>query len=285
MIGLLKMEFRRLFKSFFFWAYPVIIVVLLIINKLAVNEKQDEIALTVVLELSANILYIAMIVCGILMVSFWSKEDKQGYTKNILGNVSGRHILTIVKLITSTCVMLFYSVFNFIYCFVSYKIEFEKMVKTYRVYRYPESADLMPKGFEDRWISREQYDLETAEYFNKSINRYLLMILVGLVIMALIVLLYELLRSATFAYVMVILVSTQLIENLFLNFAALITDKIDPVAQNLLFTQFYYFDEYASVGEEMNPGLPLWTFWVRNIIYLTVFAASAILVSKKKDSV
>ena len=285
MIGLLKMEFRRLFKSFFFWAYPVIIVVLLIINKLSVNEKQDEIALTVVLELSANILYIAMIVCGILMVSFWSKEDKHGYTKNILGNVSGRHILTIVKLITSTCVMLFYSVFNFIYCFVSYKIEFEKMVKTYRVYLYPESADLMPKGFEDRWISREQYDLETAEYFNKSINRYLLMILVGLVIMALIVLLYELLRSATFAYVMVILVSTKFIENLVLNLVALITDKIDPVAQNLLFTQFMYFDEYASVGEEMNPGLPLWTIWVRNIIYLTVFAASAILVSKKKDSV
>ena len=284
MTGLLKMEFRRLFKSFFFWAYPVIIVVLLIINKLSVNEKQDEIALTVVLELSTNILYIAMIVCGILMVSFWSKEDKHGYTKNILGNVSGRHILTIVKLITSTCVMLFYSVFNFIYCFVSYKIEFEKMVKTYRVYLYPESADLMPKGFEDRWISREQYDLETAEYFNRTIHRYLLMVLVGLVIMALIVLLYELLRSATFAYVMVILVSTQLIENLILNLVALISDKIE-IGNYLLFCQFRYYGVQTRVGNIYKWDLPIWTFWIRNIIYLTVFAASAILISKKKDSV
>ena len=151
---------------------------------------------------------------------------------------------------------------------------------------YPESADLMPKGFEDRWISKEQYDLETAEYFNRTVHKYILMVIVGLIIMALIVLLYELFRSATFSYVMVILISTQFIENLVLNLASLIMGKMDLVPpQNLLFSQFMYFDEYESARGVWNPGLPLWTFWVRNIIYLAIFASSAILVSKKKDSV
>lgn len=284
MIGLLKMEFRRLFKSFFFWAYPVIIVVLLVLNWLSVKEKQEEIAMIKILDLSTSILYIAMIVCGILMVSLWAKEDKHGYTKNVLGNVSGRHILTIVKLITSTCVMLFYSLFNFLYCFFTNKIEFKKIIIKYRVYPYPESADLMPKGFEDRWVSREQYDFETAEFFNRHIYNYIFMIFVGIIVMALIILLYELFRSATFAYVMVILVSTQFIENLILNLMALISDKIE-IGNHLLFYQLWNFNATTWIGNTFEWDLPLWTFWVRNIIYLAVLATSAILISKKKDSV
>ena len=284
MSGILKMEFRRLYKSPFFYVYPAIISLLLLFQYIFRHEAQDPTAVTYILEIAWKTFFVAIICAGIFSVHLWATEDKHGYTKNIIGNVSGRHILTITKLIISSLVAIFYMLVTFLYSLIMCSIEYTEIKSTLNVYYFPESADLMPEGFRDRWMSPEAFEQQNREFLNHHIQQFLLMMLVGIVIMAIIVFLYELTRSHVFTYVMTILIPVEFVENLLLNITGLITDN--PIlAKNLLYRQFIFFDEFTLDGEIWNEGLPVWQFWVRNILYFIIFAGASIYVSKKKDSV
>ena len=279
----LKMEIRRLLKDVFFYAYPVIMIILIILCFVSASETKDETApLNMILVVSENIISIAVIAAGIVTIDHCADEDKHGYTKNLIGNISGRHLLVFSKLIIGAITMIIYAGFNFLYVFVTYAVNAKKIVAYNMTYYFPESADLMPEGKEHLWISREEFESELNEELNHEIMHYILMIVAGIVTIVFIIMLYEIFKSSTFCYVMTILISVSIVEQLIIQLVALISEKIE-ISRYLFNSQFMYFNSALEDGTAVE-ATSVTNFWIRNLIYLAVFAGAAMFISKKKDA-
>ena len=271
----LKMELRRLFRDKFFYVYPGGFLLLLIIGVLTADPTH-EVHLLEIFYSSYTPFFLAVTSAAIMVIVHCSDEDKHGFSKNLIGSIGGRQNLTIAKLIIGAITMVIYSAINFLGVFGEMVLESTKLVNG--TYPFPETADMMPEKSRDQWISREQFADKMRSLISHEVAHYILLTIAGIATIALAVMLYEILRSAAFSYVMILLICFDIFEMLLVNVVALISDKIE-IARYLLFTQFSYF------GDAFNPGDPVWTFWVRNLIYVALFSGAAIFASKKKDAV
>ena len=126
------------------------------------------------------------------------------------------------------------------------------------------------------------------ELFYRNLAEYLLVVLAGIAIIAFVLMLFEIFRSAAFSYIMVIMIGFNILEPIICNLIALINSKLE-IAKHLILTQFSFIngDLIEDAGGEIvnvDPD-PIWTFWVRTGLYLAVFLVTAIVVSRKKDTV
>lgn len=286
---ILKMEFRRLFKSVYFYIFPAAIVIILAIEKLTADtpSPDDFQSISRVFDFSREVMQFAIVAAGIFMVYLWSVEYKKGFIKNIAGNVSGNHIITITRMITGSVVMIVYSVFAFLFGLVITLINYGRIV-VIPENPYPASADMLPERFRANWLSEEQWRSQSLEFLFKWISEYMVLVLAGIAIIALALMLFELTRSSALGYITVMMIGFDIFETLISNLISLITDKID-IARQLILSQFRYLTGIPGLDAKgeitwLDPD-PMWTFWLRTAIYVIIFTAGAIMISKKKDTV
>lgn len=286
---ILKMEFRRLFKSVYFYIFPAAIVIILAIEKLTADTPSPDNfqSISRVFDYSREVMQFAIVAAGIFMVYLWSVEYKKGFIKNIAGNVSGNYIITITRMITGSVVMIIYSVFSFLFGLVFTLINFGR-IEVIPENPYPASADMLPERFRANWLSEEQWRSQRLEFLFKWISEYMVLVLAGIAIIALALMLFELTRSSALGYITVMMIGFDIFEALISNLISLITDKID-IARQLILSQFRYLEGipgFDAKGEItwLDPD-PMWTFWLRTAIYVIIFTAGAIMISKKKDTV
>ena len=281
---ILKMDFRRLFKNPFLYAYPLAIITIMVVNMIVTEPGTDKsIHIVGVLQKAEEMFSLAIVAAGIIVISHMSAFDKHGYTKNLVGNVNGRHMLTISKLILGAFTMVTYAVANFCFMFGFLKHEFGK-ITFMSEYPYPESADLVPESLRKNWESREEWTARIKEYINHEIMHYVLMIVAGIALIAMLIMLYELTRSSAFSYVMVILIGFGILEELIIMVVALVFPDFQ-IARFMFIAQFNFFDEQMFIDSSKDLAAdPVWTFWVRNLIYIALFAGASLFISKKKDA-
>jgi len=280
---ILKMDFRRLFKNPFFYAYPLAVMVIMIISMVtSKTDPEDTTHITMILEQAEGVLSMAIVAAGLVVIAHMSAFDKYGYSKNLVGNVNGRHMLTLSKLILGAFTMVFYAVANFLFMFGMMSHEVGKVIYMPK-YPYPESADMAPNSLQKNWTSREEWNKRISDMINHEIAHYVLMVVAGIAIIAMLIMLYELTRSSAFSYVMVILIGFGVIEEMIVSISGLISPNLE-IPRFLLISQFTYFNDYPSMSGDIIAADPVWTFWVRNLIYFAIFAGASLFISKKKDA-
>lgn len=282
---ILKMDFRRLFKNPFFYAYPLAVMVIMIISMVtSKTDPEDTVHIDMILEQAEGVLSMAIVAAGLVVIAHMSAFDKYGYSKNLVGNVNGRHMLTLSKLILGAFTMVFYAVANFLFMFGMMSHEVGKVIYMTK-YPYPESADMAPNSLQKNWISREEWNKRISDMINHEIAHYVLMVVAGIAIIAMLIMLYELTRSSAFSYVMVILIGFGVIEEMIVSISGLIFPDLE-IPRFLLISQFAYFNDHSSMSEDAGiiAADPVWTFWVKNLIYFAIFAGASLFISKKKDA-
>ena len=285
MSKLLKMEFRRLFKSFYFYAFPATVLIILVIEKLTFDgTKMDSIGISKVFSYGQEMITFAMVAAGIMAIYHWSQENKKGFIKNIAGSVGGKHKITIARMVIGAFVMTVYGVCSFLFGLFYTLINY-KGIEVIGINPYPATAEELPERFRSSWISSEQWRSQQIEYLWRNIAEFLLLILAGIATIALALMLFEIFRSAALSYVTVMMIGFNILEPLIINLVALINSKLE-IARHLIIYQFVYINGDFT-GEDMAAAgpAPLWTFWLRTGLYVAVFLVTAIVVSRKKDTV
>ena len=149
---LLKMEFRRLFKSLYFYAFPAVVVIILVIEKITFDgTKLSPVNISQVFGYGKEMLTFAIVAAGIMAIYHWSLEHKKGYIKNIAGNVSGKHIITISRMIIGSFIMIIYGASSFLFGLFYSLINYEE-IEVIGINPYPATAEELPERFRDRWI-------------------------------------------------------------------------------------------------------------------------------------
>ena len=282
---ILTMDFRRLFKNPFFYAYPLAVMVIMIISMVtSKTDPEDTTHITMILEQAEGVLSMAIVAAGLVVIAHMSAFDKYGYSKNLVGNVNGRHMLTLSKLILGAFTMVFYAVANFLFMFGMMSHEAGQVIYM-ADYPFPESVDMIPASLQKNWISREEWNKRISDMINHEIAHYVLMVVAGIAIIAMLIMLYELTRSSAFSYVMVILIGFGVIEEMIVSISGLIFPDLE-IPRFLLISQFAYFNDYSSMSEDAGiiAADPVWTFWIKNLIYFAIFAGASLFISKKKDA-
>ena len=260
MIRILKMEFRRLFKTGYFYAFPVVLAITVLTEWISTSssEKLGEMDIADVFGAAFEVMVLTMVVSGILAVFLWAQEYKKGYIKNIANAVSGRHIITITRLIIGAFIMVINTVFSFLLVLCIASIEHTEIVS-----KHPELV-------------------------MNNVSQLLLMCLSGIAVIAFVLMLFEIFRSSALGYTMILMICFNFLEGIVCNIVALINPELE-IGRHLLISQFNYINGipvFDASGEiTLQAPDPMWTFWLRTGIYLIVFLVAASIVSKKKDAV
>ncbi len=261
MIRILKMEFRRLFKTGCFYAFPAVLAITVLTEWISTSsgEKLGEMDIVDVFgAVFEVVLLMTIAVSGVLSVFLWAQEYKKGYIKNIANTVSGRHIITVARLIVGAFIMIINTVFTFLTVLCIASIEHTGIVS-----KHPELV-------------------------MDNVSQLLLMCLSGIAVIAFVLMLFEIFRSSALGYTMILMICFNFLEGILCNIVALINPNWE-IGRHLLISQFNYINGipvFNASGEiTLQAPDPMWTFWLRTGIYLIVFLVAASIVSKKKDAV
>ena len=293
MKNIIKAEFHKIFHSIFFYTMPLGLIATLVTTVLASNEHSERrISNQNFLQILGDTMefMVIVIVCaGIFLTYLWSRERKNGYIKNIAGNVKGRHILTLSKLITGSSVVAMYSFFMLI---------FNTLFRLCYALINGGKLTLIPAGLTDTdrisQMSPEALrSLEEAKdtaYTSLRMNSFafLTWILGGIVIVAMLLMFFELFRSPVVGYILSIQLLPMLAEGLIEKFVYLVS-KFEKTGEYLIirgltkmqtFPVGMYGDE-AEI-EEFYPNSIGWMAFIL-CLYLAVFSLTAVFISKRKD--
>ena len=150
---ILKMDFRRLLKNPFFYAYPFAAIVIVGLDMIISESGTDRsIHIVSVLQQAEGVFGFAIVAAGMVIIAHMAAFDKHGYSKNLVGNVNGRHMLTLSKLILGAFTMVTYAIANFCLIFGILKHEMGN-ITFISEYPYPESAELLPESLRKNWES------------------------------------------------------------------------------------------------------------------------------------
>jgi len=251
MSGLLKMQFRRTFRSINIYILPFVLLTFSVIN-VFVSEKNTETGyLTDALWDAIYIFPLLVLAACCILVVKWREEIKKGFIKNIAGNIKRREYITISRFLTGVAVIVFYSVISLIVMIF------------------------------DNIVSKKNFQFR-GEGLWDMVAEYLMWIFIGVVLLALILMIFEFVRSGSPCYIIAVAITTGIIEEIIRTFWALII-KNDEISRYLLISQMSYYGENArELGIE---GMPIWVFWLKNAIYLIILLGTAMYTARKKDVV
>ena len=264
MKNVLKAEFHKIFHSGFFSYCFFFIFSEAFIQVFSASTSNNRKSIYNIVINTSEVMVLTIMLSGIYLIYNWNKERKNGYIKNIAGVVNGRHILTIAKFITGSVAVIINSFFTLVSVFICNlirclfnggKVTFERAFSTQNLMRYAE---------------------------------FLIWIVAGIAIMAMLLMLHEIFRSAAWGYIMAIQILTGLLEALLAQGVALLF-KYDGLAKYLIISgtkmmQAEPITEYvdSKAISEMYPNSMPGVF-IRLCIYILVFTVISIVVSKKKD--
>ena len=265
MKNIIKAEFHKIFHGIAFYEFPIIIFLIFWIQELTSNKSYADRHFIDILYDTLYFMVVVILFTGIFMVRTWSKERKNGYIKNIAGNVSGRHILTLAKLITG-------SVVTVIYSFISL-------------------ASGVVVGFIASLVNGGKFRFSSAESAASlwmKIGAFFIWIVAGIAIVAMLLMIYEIFRSAGFGYVMAIQVLPNLLESILAQGVYLLF-KFEELGQYLIIsgTKMMLTSPKGELiaginAEEYFPNSMLGVL-VRLCLYIAVFTIVSVFVSRKRD--
>ncbi|MBO4416021.1 MAG: hypothetical protein J5824_08610 [Lachnospiraceae bacterium] len=186
---ILSSDFHRTIRNPIIYILPVGLIFTLILAIFYSGTKGGQITISQVFSDAVEMQTLIMIAADIVLIKLWSGERKHGYIKNIAGNVSGRHILPISKMIVGITLSVVYVVFSFIYMICA------SSVRDTRIVYAPFSGQLV---------------------------ELLLWVLAGIASIAFMLMLYELFNSPTLCYIIAIMLWSGMLENLILQIVYLI---------------------------------------------------------------
>ncbi|MCR5322243.1 MAG: hypothetical protein K6E85_03060 [Lachnospiraceae bacterium] len=186
---ILSSDCYRTIRSILTYALPVILVLVLIFELISGTRHVGEDTISDVLDTSSSLLMLVLAIADIVLIKLWSGEHRHGFIKNIAGNVSGRQILPLSKMIIAIGLCIIYSIFSFLFILCGNAIHGVKMVYA---------------------------------PFGDSLIQFLLWMLVGFVSAALLLMLHELFNSPTLCYIAVIMLWTGMFEEILIDLYYLI---------------------------------------------------------------
>lgn len=266
MKNVLKAEFHKLFRGLNYCIFLTFIFTAAFIMVFSQSSSNGSKSFFIIVIDTTSILILTIAISGIFLVYIWSKERKNGYIKNIAGNVNGRYMLTIAKFIAGSAVIVINSFFTLFSVFIN------NLVKC------------LIKGGKISF---------TGAFEKESLMRYaefLIWIVAGIAIMAMLLMLHEISENAALGYIMAlqILVGQGLLEALLAQGTALLF-KFDRLAEYLIICgtrmmQAAPVSSYinSDVVSEMYPNSMPGVF-IRLCAYIAVFMVISVFVSKKKD--
>ncbi len=206
------MEFRRVFRSVVFYLLPLFEVFLMIMS-LLIGEKAN-VTITLHEELQDVLSFMSYIfmASNMVMIFFWSSEYRHGFIKNYAGNVKGRHIPVIAKMIVGFTVNIMYVLSFMIFVVI------RDMLDGFTV-------QMCPVGD----LGRD----------------YILAVLIGTATLAVSLLLFELSHSSALGYVFAVSLCVGIAENLLVNICYLINERIEIGKYLLILGNYWEGNSFA----------------------------------------
>ncbi len=263
MKNIIKAEFYKLFHGSFLSYCLSVTFGAALIKVFSTSEPEEIKTFRDIVVETKDFMILTIVLTGIFLIHTWSKERKNGYIKNIAGNVNGRHILTVTKLITGAVGVVINSFFSLASVLFNYLLK--SVIKGGKV--------SFAGAFEKASVMRY------AEF--------IIWIVAGIALIAMLLMIYEIFRSAAFGYIMAIqmLMGSGLLEALLAQIAAFVF-KFEDLGRYLIVsgTRMMQAEPAASIADgEMYPNSMAGVF-IRLCIYIAVFTAVSIFVTQKRDA-
>lgn len=293
MKNIIKAEFHKIFHSIFFYAMPLGLLATLMISVLASNEhsatripNQNFIQ---ILSETLDFMVIVIVCAGIFLTYLWGKERKNGYIKNIAGNVKGRHILTLSKLITGSAVVAMYSFFMLIFntlfklCYALInggKFSFIPIGLT--------DADRIAQMSPEALKSLEESKEVAYSTLRMSSFAFFAWIFGGIAVAAMLLMFFEFFRSPVLGYILSIQLLPMFAEGLIEQAVYLVT-KFEKTGEYMIVKGLMKMktlpDAMYGNAAEMNEFYPnsIGGTIIMLCVYITVFSLAAVFISKRKD--
>ena len=200
---ILKADLYRIFHGLAFYMFPVALILIFILSLTMGDEAGITMSVEGILEDTfVTARYLTFMPLGFLVTYLWNTETRNGFIKNIAGNVTGRHIPAVTKLVTGALITVIYMIITIGFMLVGNLLN----------------------GYTIVWGDP-----------GRSIVKLGLWILIGMAFVALMELVHELTHSAALGYILTIAIWTGMVEELILNIVALIDSKIDLIGYTLIY--------------------------------------------------
>ena len=200
---ILKTDLYRIFHGLAFYMFPAALMLIFILSLTMGDEAGITMSVEGILEDTfVTARYLTFMPLGFLVTYLWNTETRNGFIKNIAGNVTGRHIPAVTKLVTGALITVIYMIITIGFMLV---------------------GNLM-NGYTIVWGDP-----------GRSIVKLGLWILIGMAFVALMELVHELTHSAALGYILTIAIWTGMVEELILNIVALIDSKINLIGYTLIY--------------------------------------------------
>ncbi len=201
MLRVLRADLHRLFRSPVFYITPAFMIGTVFLSAIRGSDVPFTMGLdTLILSASQMMSVITMAAVCVVMIFLWTQENRNGFIKNIAGNVRGRHIPTLSKLITGAIVTVIYTLATFLFVLFGNILNGGTIVKA-------DAGD--------------------------AIVQVLLWMLTGFVALSLMLLLFETTKSSALCYIATLLFWTKMIEELIIQLFYFLL-KIDNVGRYLI---------------------------------------------------
>ncbi|MCR5330618.1 MAG: hypothetical protein K6E62_05440 [Lachnospiraceae bacterium] len=185
------------------YAVPAGFFMFLVMAIFVGNRNGGQIGINTIIDNTNDMLMLVFIAADIVLINMWSGEHKHGFIKNLAGNVSGRQILPISKMVIGIVICAIYMIMSFGYMVGGNTITGVKIV---------------------------------GAPFGNELIQLLLWYLTGIASVALDLMLYEVFNSPTLCYIASIMLWTGMFEQIILQLFYLITDSEFNLARYMLLT-------------------------------------------------
>ena len=200
---ILKTDLYRLFRGLAFYFFPAGLLMVLIFS----INGQHGVGLTfsvndILSDLITTMRYLTFIPVCMVVTYLWNAETRYGFLKNLAGNVKGREIPAITKLITGAVVTVIYMVLTFLFVMIS------QMLAGYKIVLGNPGELLLQVGY---WF------------------------LICMAVVAFMELIHEATQSSALGYIMSIMIWTGMVEEILIMVVTLINSKWDITEYTLIY--------------------------------------------------
>ena len=108
---ILKTDLYRTFHGLAFYMFPAALLLILILSLTLGDAAGMTMSVEGILEDTfVTARYLTFMPLGFLVTYLWNTETRNGFIKNIAGNVTGRHIPAVTKLVTGALITVIYMI-------------------------------------------------------------------------------------------------------------------------------------------------------------------------------
>lgn len=263
MLNRLRSDFYRLFHSPVVYIFPAFTVIATIASFFVTTIRKSYAGGTVsVYDMFGECLSIGLVmfITTFVLTSFYSAEFKNGYIKNVAGNIKNRYQLPICKLIVGTVILLI----NYVFLFI------EELLSTF--------------------INKTKITSDVSTYFTSSEQPvhdwtiwFLITLLVYLMVNILVCFTLELTHSSAIGYIVSIFVSLNILDEMLLGVIMLLQNNFG-ILKMLEGSKIFILTPASTVLNYMTGDLSLFLpVTLFSVGLIVVFGGLSIILVKRKD--